>query len=44
MYFIFFSKPSRPTPYSPKEVSLLDTLISAPLGDDQVREEQEQLI
>jgi hypothetical protein len=44
VYFAFFGKPSRPTPRSPEEVSLLDTPISAPLGDDQVREEQEQLV
>jgi hypothetical protein len=44
IYFAFFSKPSRPTPRSPKEVSLLDTPISAPLRDNQVREEQKRLI
>jgi hypothetical protein len=44
VYFAFFGKPSRPTPRSPEEVSLLDTPISAPLGDDQVREEQERLV
>jgi hypothetical protein len=44
VYFAFFGKPSRPTPRSPEEVSLLDTPISVPLGDDQVREEQEQLV
>jgi hypothetical protein len=44
VYFAFFGKPSRPTPRSPEEVSLLDTPISVPLGDDQVREEQERLV
>jgi hypothetical protein len=43
VYFAFFGKPSRPIPRS-EEVSLLDTPISAPLGDDQVREEQERLV
>jgi hypothetical protein len=43
VYFAYFGKPSRPTPRSPEEVSLLDTPISAPLGEDQVREEQERL-
>jgi hypothetical protein len=44
VYFAFFGKPSCLTSCSPEEVLLLDTLISAPLGDDQVREEQKRLI
>jgi hypothetical protein len=44
VYFAFFGKPSRPIPRSPEEITLLDTPISAHLGDDQVREEQERLI
>jgi len=44
VYFAFFGKPSRPTPRSPEDVSLLDTPISAYLGDDQAREEQERLV
>ena len=42
-YFAFFSKPSRPTPRSHKEMSQLDTSLSAHLGDDQARQEQERL-
>ncbi|TAQ83758.1 hypothetical protein B7494_g7918 [Chlorociboria aeruginascens] len=43
VYFAFFGKPSRPTPRSPEEVSLLNTPISAHPEDNQVREEQERL-
>ncbi len=34
VYFAFFSKPSRPSPRSSKEMSLLISPISAHLGDD----------
>ncbi|RDL36214.1 uncharacterized protein BP5553_06826 [Venustampulla echinocandica] len=44
VYFVFFGKLSRPNPPSPEVISLLDSPISAPLGDDQVREEQERLV
>jgi hypothetical protein len=43
VYFAFFGKPSRPSPRSSDEMSLLISPISAHLGDDPVREKQERL-
>jgi hypothetical protein len=43
VYFAFSGQPSRPSPHSFEEISLLISPISAHPGDDQVGEEQERL-